>query len=73
MWQVESLSGIADATGGEVTLGHLGQRFATAAGRYVSENLSLTSPTMRGSGASPTYASSPPAELPQRPAFGGVL
>jgi hypothetical protein len=67
--QVESLSGIADATDGEVTLAHLGQRFATAAGRHVSENLSLTSPTLRGSGSSPPYASSPTAELPQRATF----
>ena len=44
--QVESLSAIGEATAGEVTLAHLGQRFATAAGRAVSENLTLMSPTL---------------------------
>ena len=71
MWQVESLSAISDATGGEVTLAHLGQRFAEAAGRHVSENLSLTSPTLRGAGgSSPPFASSPTGgDAPLRATF----
>ncbi len=56
--QVESLSGIAEATGNEVTLQHLGARFAAAAGRSVSDDLSLTSPTLRGA-SSPIFPSSP--------------
>ena len=64
--QVESLSAIGEATGNEVTLAHLGQRFATAAGRAVSVNLSLMSPTLRG-GASPPAAS--PTAAAERNAF----
>ncbi|KAK9908724.1 hypothetical protein WJX75_001952 [Coccomyxa subellipsoidea] len=56
--KVESLSGIAEATGNEVTLQHLGTRFAAAAGRSVSDDLSLTSPTLRG-GSSPMFSASP--------------
>ncbi|CAL8460871.1 g402 [Coccomyxa elongata] len=56
--KVESLSGIAEATGNEVTLQHLGARFAAAAGRSVSDDLSLTSPTLRGA-SSPMFPSSP--------------
>lgn len=56
--QVESLSGIAEATGQEVALQHLGARFASAAGRSVSDDLSLTEPTLRG-GSSPMFSSSP--------------
>ncbi len=60
--QVESLSAIGEATGGEVTLAHLGQRFATAAGRAVSESLLLMSPTLRGGAEPPAAASAPAAE-----------
>lgn len=37
--QVESLSGIASATNHEVTIQHLGARFAAAAGRYIADGM----------------------------------
>ena len=41
--QVDSLAGISAATSGEVTLQHLGSRFAAAAGDYFLEGAAAQS------------------------------
>ncbi|KAK9820116.1 hypothetical protein WJX72_006268 [[Myrmecia] bisecta] len=44
--KVANLSDIGAATGGEVTLQHLGPRFASSAGQFMSEGMAPYSPTM---------------------------
>ena len=43
--QVDSLAAIAAATSNEVTLQHLGSRFAAAAGNYFLEGVAMQSAT----------------------------
>ena len=55
--QVESLSGIASATNHEVTIQHLGPRFAAAAGRFIADGLAKPAgpATGRSSSGLPTH------------------